>query len=98
MNLDDFGAVIDDFLRDNPVSLLVNLPEGTLEPEIEDNIGLGPVVQMYLLMQTLKKVVADVWSIQDEGQLILDQSEKGEFLDNILELIKNEIMEGLEDE
>lgn len=50
--LDKFGEVMDDFLKDAPISLVVYSEEESEEWEIKCNVdSLGPVVQFYILLK-----------------------------------------------
>ena len=47
MDLDKFGEIIDNFLKDNNIAMWITVPEGTLDPVIKDNTGMGPVIKFY---------------------------------------------------
>lgn len=95
MDIEKFGEIMDNFLKENRVQLFIELPEGTIEPEIEDNTGLGPVVQLYILMQTMKEVIRSVWEISNkDDERLLDPGAKADFLESTFRLIKSELMEG----
>ena len=42
LDLDQFGEVMDNLLRDNEIQMLITMPKGTQEETIVDNLGLGP--------------------------------------------------------
>lgn len=48
--LDKFGEIMDDFLEKNEINLRITLPEGSLEPVVKDNVGLGSTVHFYILL------------------------------------------------
>lgn len=56
MDLDKFGEFMNDFLKKEEVCMLVKLPEGTLEAEVEDDIGVGSVMQFYFLIQAFESI------------------------------------------
>ncbi|MCD7919487.1 MAG: hypothetical protein LUG45_05340 [Clostridiales bacterium] len=56
LNLDSFGEIIDKFLTDNTVQMTLTMPEGTEEVSVEDNIGLGAVVQFCFLLQAFQSI------------------------------------------
>ncbi|MCD8143411.1 MAG: hypothetical protein LUD83_09105 [Clostridiales bacterium] len=56
LNLDSFGEIMDKFLQDAPVQMLLTMPEGTIEVAATDNIGLGATVQFYILLQAFSSV------------------------------------------
>ena len=36
MDLEKFGEIIDNFLKENHVQMLIDMPEGTIEPIVKD--------------------------------------------------------------
>ena len=44
LDLDSFGEIMDKFILENEVGMSIIMPEGTIEPEIQDNTGAGPVM------------------------------------------------------
>lgn len=89
MDLDKFGEIIDNFLKDNNISMLIEVPEGTLDPVIKDNTGMGPVIKFYILLIALKAIGKQLRS--DMG--IALQEEWEGTIDGILKLVKNDLME-----
>lgn len=89
MDLDKFGEIIDNFLKDNDVSMLINIPEGTLDPVIKDNTGMGPVIKFYILLIALKAIGKQLRSDMD----ITSQEEWEGAIDGILKLVKKDLME-----
>lgn len=89
MDLDKFGEIIDNFLKDNDISMLINIPEGTLDPIIKDNAGMGSVIRFYILLIALKSIGKQLKS--EMG--ITSQEEWGKAIDGILKLVKNDLME-----
>lgn len=55
-NLDKFGEIMDDFLEKNKISMLITLPEGSIEPVVEDNVGIGSTVHFYILLNSIGTV------------------------------------------
>ena len=92
LSFDTFGEIIDNFLKKAHVQMLIEMPEGTIEPEIDDNVGLGGVVQFYILLQALKPIYK---SIHDD---ILDHSKHEHFIDALLALVKKDLMDVAEEE
>lgn len=96
--IDIYGEVIDDFLKENEIQMLVSFPEGSMNPEITSSFSYSklskssnesiPIMDLYILMHALKKVITNLYSMQD----LMDASKKGEMLDAIFELVKSEIM------
>ena len=83
VDLDTFGLIMDDFIRENDVQLIVKLPAGQEEPQIHDNIGAGPVMTFYLLLNCIGPVFHDLMAIL--GEKATDQEK---LADAMLELVK----------
>lgn len=92
LNIDTFGEIMDDFIEKNHIQMLIDIPEGTNEPQIKDNAQLGGVVQFYILLTAMKPIYKD---IHDK---LLDHSRHEDFIDGILQVVKNELMEVAEGE
>lgn len=89
MDLDKFGEIIDNFLKDNNISMLIEVPEGTLDPVIKDNTGMGPVIKFYILLIALKAIGKQLRS--DMGIALQEEWEGA--IDGILKLVKKDLME-----
>ena len=86
LSIDTFGEIVDNFLKKTHVQMLIEMPEGTIEPEIDDG-----VVQFYILLQALKPIYK---SIHDD---ILDHSKHEHFIDTLLALVKKDLMDVAEE-
>ena len=80
--------MIDKQIREDDVKLLIELPEGSMDPEIKSVYEI-PVIDLYIMIHALKKVITDLF---EQGKL-LDPDKKGDFLDGIMDMIKGEILE-----
>lgn len=91
MDLDKFGEIIDNFLKENHVQMLIEMPEGTLEPIVKDNIGAGSVMKFYFLINAIPAVGKEMKKDMD----IPSDDREGweEVVDVILKLLKSELME-----
>ena len=89
MDLDKFGEIIGNFLKDNDVSMLINIPDGTLDPIIKDNVGMGSVIRFYILLIALESIGKQLKS--DMG--ITSQEKWEGAIDAILKLVKKDLME-----
>ena len=93
LNIDTFGEIMDEFIKKNMVQMLITLPEGTLEPVLEDNTGCGVAVQFYILLAAMGTAVEELISLG------LDPDQKESFIDGCLGLVKESLMkEGKEEE
>ena len=91
MDLDTFGKLMDEFIEKNHVQMLIDMPEGTNEPVVKDNTGLGPVIQFYILLAAIKPIyikMAGLVGVKRDEQLI----------DGVLDLVKGELMEAAEEQ
>lgn len=91
-NIDTFGEIMDEFLKRAPVQMLIEMPEGTIEPEITDNVGLGGVVQFYILLQSLCPIYKEM------HDKFLDHSRHEQFIDGLLAVIKSDLMDVAKEE
>ena len=89
MDLDKFGEIIDNFLKDNNISMLIEVPEGTLDPIIKDNVGMGSVIRFYILLIALESIGKQLRS--DMG--VTSQEKWEGAIDGILKLVKKDLME-----
>lgn len=91
MDLEKFGEIIDNFLKENHVQMLIEMPEGTLEPIIKDNIGAGSVMKFYFLLNAISEVGKEM---KNDMSIPSDDREGWEeVVDAILKLLKAELME-----
>lgn len=89
LDLDSFGEIMDKFILENEVGMSIIMPEGTIEPEIQDNTGMGPVMQFYILLNALVTVVKNVTDLMG-----IEEDAREDIVDGILDLVKKDIMEG----
>lgn len=88
LNIETFGEIIDDLLKQNEVNLLVTLPAGTLEATLKDNVGCGPVVRFYILLWALKAGMKEVVKAMP-----IDESKVESIYDGLFDILKNELKE-----
>lgn len=87
---DTFTEIIDDFLTENHVQMLIDMPEGTQEVTVEDNSQLGPVAQFYILLKALPAVFSNF-------RELIDGAQEENFVDGTLRMVKNAILGEEED-
>ena len=88
LDIDKFGAFVDKHLTENNVELLIRMPKGTMEPEIISSFQGISVMEFYIMLHALKKIVQNV---MDEGQV--DPKKKGKMINGMLKMVKDAIME-----
>ena len=94
MDLDKFGEIIDNFLKENRVQMLIEIPEGTLKPIVKDNIGAGAVMKLYFLLKAISAVGKEL-----KKEMEYDNTGDWEYVvDEILKLVKAELVEEKQDE
>ena len=91
LTLDSFGEIIEQLLKENEACMLLTLPEGTLDVQVQDNMHLGSVVRFYILLNAIKPICDAV--LKDMG-IDRKSMEWEEVADTLLGMIKNEIMGG----
>ena len=91
LNLETFGAIIDDFLSQNDVQLRITIPKEKDDLIVQDNLGLGPVITFYILLKAVAPIAGEAFSLFDErGGEAFD---KEKVANALCELVKQEIME-----
>lgn len=95
LDLDTFGEIVDEFLKENEIQMLITIPEGSITPETRDNVGLGPVVHFYILLKALTTVVKET---VDAMSINAGSPEWEHTVDVILSLVRQDIMEPEEEE
>ena len=90
MDIDKFGEIMDEFLKVNHVQMLIDMPEGTEDVTIKDNVEMGPAVHFYILLQALTTVYKSFRELLDED---LEEN----FIDDTLALVKRDILRTEED-
>ena len=89
IDLDKFIELMDIFLETEEVCMLVKLPEGTLEAEVEDNVGAGSVVQFFFLLQAFESIVKQMKS--DMG--IENKNDWESAVDELLKILRKDLLE-----
>lgn len=88
LDLDSFGEIMDKFILENEVGMSIIMPEGTIEPEIQDNTGMGPVMQFYIVLNALSRIVTETMDLMG-----IEKDAREYLVDGILDLVKRDIME-----
>ena len=60
MDLDSFGDIVDKFLEENEVEMLLTMPKGTQTVQVEDNVNLGPIAQFYIMMNSITTICKEL--------------------------------------
>ena len=70
LDLDTFGEIMDKFIKDNEIKMLITLPEGSVDSVVDDNVDAGSVIQFYIVLNalpTICKQLKDDMDIDDDG-------------------------------
>lgn len=60
LDLDSFGDIVDKFLEENEVKMLLTMPKGTLYVQVEDNVNIGPTVQFYIMLNSITAICKEL--------------------------------------
>lgn len=94
LNIDTFGGIMDDFIKGSNIQLVIEMPKGTIEPTLSDNMFNAPVIQLYILMNAIGPTIKKIWETTDsDGNPMFRPDTMGEFIDVVLKMIKADIME-----
>lgn len=85
LNLDTFGEIMDKFINDAHVQLLIDMPEGTTDAVLKDNTGMGAVMQFYIILNAVETIYKDMLK-----QMDLNDSDDT-LIDSLLNLLKESI-------
>lgn len=66
MDIDKFGEIMDKFIEEANIAMLITMPEGTTEATLEDSCKLGPAVQLYILLNAIPSAVKSMVKIVGE--------------------------------
>lgn len=88
MDLDKIGEIMDNLLKENRILMMIDVPKGTLDAEVEDNIGLSSVTKFYVLLLALIAVGKEIKKDMDINKEAWEQ-----VVDGILEMAKADMME-----
>ena len=95
--IDKFGKIVDEMLLREHIKMLIELPEGTMEPRITssfEQFGMDKtVMDFYILLNALRKNVSDMMGLE-----IVDPEKKEDMIHNLLDLVKQELIKEVQDE
>lgn len=89
LDLDKFGEIIDDFLTKAEVQMLITMPEGTQDANVQDNTGLGPVGQFYIMLNVIKPICR---AMRELMGIDPDSAEWAQVVDTLLDLVRRELL------
>lgn len=90
LTLDSFGEIMDDFITKFKCQMLITFPEGSGRPEVQENMGIGPVGEFYFILKAITPVFRGMIKAMKIGDNELD---KEKVADAILSLVRAELLE-----
>lgn len=91
LDLDSFGEIMDQFLKDNEIQMLLTMEKGTLDVSVEDNVLLGSVVRFYILLRAINSICD---SMRKDMGIDGKSTEWAEVVDVLLQMVKEEMLGG----
>lgn len=90
--IDKFGEFIDKQIQERDIMMLIHMPEGSMDPEIKSPFKDLSVVNFYIMLYAMEKVIREV--INDAG---VDPDKKDDAIDMIIDMIKHNLKEASND-
>lgn len=75
LNIEALGKIIDQFLTENEVNMLITLPKGSLDAQIQENIKFGSVVRFYIFLNCIKPIVNEFAKKQESTRRLRNGKE-----------------------
>lgn len=91
MDIDRFGEIMDKFLKENDIKMLIEMPKGTLKAEVRNNCEMPGVVDLYILLNALPSVFETVFD-QIEND---NKTNQRDIVHDMMKMVENELIERL---
>ena len=91
MDIDSFGEIMDKFLKENDIKMLIEMPKGTLKAEVRNNCEMPGVVDLYILLNALPSVSETVFD-QIEND---NKTNQRDIVHAMMKMVENELIERL---
>lgn len=91
MNIDNFGEIMDKFLEDNDIVMLIEMPKGTLKAEVKNNCELPGIVDLYILLNALPSVFECVFEMIENDNM----SDQRDMVHEMMEMVENVVVKRL---
>lgn len=98
MTIEKFGEIVDRFITDAHIQMMIDLPEGTEEPKIYNTAHLGSVIEFYILMRAIKSGFKDMLKEMSQIPDFNSDGDTDVLIDQLLELIKADMKEAANDQ
>ena len=91
MDNDSFGEIMNKFLEDNDIVMLIEMPKGTLKAEVKNNCELPGIVDLYILLNALPSVFECVFEMIENDNM----SDQRNMVHKMMEMVENVVVERL---
>ena len=88
LDIDSFGAIMDDFLNQAEVGLLITSPAGSDQIKVQENTGGGPTIALFFLLKSIRQVCQDMVALTGK------KWDAKKLADTIADLVRDDILEG----
>lgn len=92
--MDMMSEVMNELLRKSKVQLLVTMPKGTFDVEINDNMGNLSAVQFFIILNAAADVLKRLCKDVDKEEN-MTEAEVEEMIDKLLAVLKEDVLKGL---
>lgn len=89
LDMNKFSEIINDFLTENEVHMLLTMPKGTQDVMVQDNTDCGPVMQFYFI---LAAVVSVCKAMRELLGIDANSEEWENTVDTMLDMVRKEIL------
>ena len=90
LDLDSFGDIVDKFLEEIEVKMLLTMPKGTKTVQVKDNVNLGPTVQFFILLNSIETICKE---LRNDFGIDATSPEWEETVSVLLAMVKKGILE-----
>lgn len=91
MDIDSFAEIMDKFLKENDIKMLIEMPKGTLKAEVRNNCEMPSVVDLYILLNALPSVLETVFD-QIEND---NKTNQRDIVHAMMKMVEDELIERL---
>ncbi len=89
LDMDSFGGIIEGFLTENEVHMLLTMPKGTQDVTVQDNTNCGAVMQFYFI---LAATVSICKAMQEQIGIDPHSEDWEKVVDTMLDMVRKEIL------
>ena len=90
LDLDSFGDIVNKFLEENEIRMLLTMPKGTQKVQVMDNTRLGPTVQFYIMLNSITTICKE---LRNDFSIDVASPEWEHAVNVMLGMVKRDILE-----